>query len=136
MSADVKVSATLAGHSRIDFDKKPIRKTLRQQSGQIRKVARRLVSRRAVSAAGQMPGRQSGALARAIKVRVASGGFWAKTAPQKTSEMKDFYPAFLYYGASPGLAKRGNYMTAALNERRAPARQAILAALKTSLKPR
>lgn len=136
MSTGIHVGATIVGHSRIDFDKRAIRKVLRVEGGQIRKIARRLVARRGVSAPGQMPGRASGTLMRAIKVKVGSGGFWAKVAPYKTSEMKVFYPAYLFYGTSRGLEKRDNYMTNALDQRRAPARAAIFKALKSNLKPR
>ncbi len=132
----VQVSVNVAGHNRIDFDKKAIRKVLRQQGGEIRKLARRLVARRAISGPGQMPGRVSGTLMRSIKVKVASGGFWTKIAPYKTSEMKVFYPAFLYYGTSRGLAKRDNYMTDALGQRRVAAQAAIYSALRNNLKPR
>lgn len=136
-NASVHVSVGFTGHSRIDFDKKPIKRTLRQEGGQIRKLARRLVSRRAVSAPGEMPGRQSGVLMRSIKVKVSSGGFWAKVAPYKTNEMKKFYPAFLFHGsAKRNIAKRDNYMESALDSRRSAAQAAILSALQGSLKPR
>jgi len=137
MTSGVQVSVGFAGHSRIDFDKKPIKRTLRQQAGEIRKVARRLVARRAISGPGEMPGRRSGVLQRSIKVKVSSGGFWAKVAPYKTSEMKVFYPAFLFHGsAKRNIEKRGNYMEFALNTRRAAAQVAIQSALQGALKPR
>jgi hypothetical protein len=137
MSGSVQVSVAFAGHSRIDFDKKPIKKVLRQQGGEIRKVARRLVSRRAISAPGENPGRVSGVLMRSIKVKVASGGFWAKVAPYKTSEMEVFYPAFLFHGSQRrNIAKRANYMAAALDTRRGAAQIAIRSALQGALKPR
>lgn len=136
MSAGINVTATIVGHSRIDFDKRAIKKTLRQEGGQVRKLARRLVARRAISGPGQMPGRDSGVLMRSIKVKVSSGGFWAKVAPYKTSEMKVFYPAFLFYGTSRGLEKRDNYMIDALDQRRAAAQAAIFNALRNNLKPR
>lgn len=136
MNAGFEVTATVAGHSRIDFDKRAIKKTLRQEGGHIRKIARRLVGRRGISGPGQMPGRESGTLMRSIKVKVASGGFWAKVAPYKTSEMKVFYPAFLYYGTSRGLEKRDNYMADALGQRRVAAQAAIFSALRNNLKPR
>lgn len=136
MSAGVNVTATIVGHSRIDFDKRAIKKTLRQQGGEIRKLARRLVAWLAISGPGEMPGRDSGVLMRSIKVKVASGGFWAKVAPYKTSEMKVFYPAFLFYGTSRGLEKRDNYMINALDQRRVAAQAAIFNALRNNLKPR
>lgn len=135
--SSIEVHATLAGHTRLDFDKRLIKRALRQQGGEIRKEARRLVARRAISGAGDMPGRDSGVLWRSIKVKVSSGGFWARVSPFKTSEMKVFYPAFLYYGvAERNIEKRGNYMSTALDARRDAAQSAIATALKSALKPR
>jgi len=132
----IEVNATIIGHSKIDFDKRIIRKVLRKEGGEVRKIARRLVARRGISSPGDFPGRDSGALFRSIKSKVSSGGFWVKIAPQKTAEMgKDFYPAFLFYG-TPRMAKRANYMIEALDQRRAPARAAIRAGLDSAIKPR
>jgi len=136
MSADFLVTATVTGHERIDFDKRAVKKVLRSEGGQIRKLARRLIARKQISVPGAMPGKSAGVLQRSIKLKVSSGGFWAKVAPQKTSEMKAFYPAFLYYGTSRGLQKRGNYMTESLSQRRPAAQAAIYATLRSSLKPR
>lgn len=132
----ISVYATIEGHSRIDFDKRAIKKVLRKAGGDIRKAARRLVARRAVSSPGDFPGRDTGALLRSIKLKVSSGGFWAKVEPQKTPEMKSFYPAFLFYGTKRGVAKRGNYMIAALDAQRENVRGQIRDALKHSLVPR
>lgn len=132
----IAVHATLEGHSRIDFDKRAIKKALRKAGGDIRKAARRLVARRAVSSPGDSPGRVTGALLRSIKLKVSSGGFWAKVEPQKTPEMKSFYPAFLFYGTKRGVAKRSNYMIAALDTQRENVRSQIRDALKHSLVPR
>jgi len=132
----ISVHATLEGHSRIDFDKRAIKKTLRKAGGDIRKAARRLVARRATSSPGDFPGRDTGALLRSIKLKMSSGGFWAKVEPQKTPEMKSFYPAFLFYGTKRGVAKRGNYMIAALDAQRENVRGQIRDALKHSLVPR
>lgn len=132
----ISVHATLEGHSRIDFDKRAIKKALRKAGGDIRKAARRLVARRAVSSPGDFPGRVTGALLRSIKLKVSSGGFWAKVEPQKIPEMKSFYPAFLFYGTKRGVAKRSNYMIAALDVQRENVRSQIRDALKHSLVPR
>lgn len=135
MNHSLSVKAEVFGLTRIDFDKKIIKRTLRSEAGAVRKVARRLLSRRAVSVAGQAPGRASGVLMRSIKVKLGSGGFWAKVAPRKTNEMKVFYPAFLYYGTK-NIAKRENYMAFALETRREAAQAAISGALRVALKPR
>jgi len=137
MSRVFEVNATLVGHQRIDFDKRPIKKALRQQGGGVRTEARRLVARRAVSGPGEMPGRDTGALWRSIKVKVSSGGFWARVSPFKTNEMTMFYPAVLHHGSERrGIAARGNYMTEALEKRRTVAQDAIRSALQGALKPR
>lgn len=133
----IEVHATLVGHSKIDFDKRLIRKALRKEGGSVRTAARRMVARRAVSAPGGMPGRESGALWRSIKVKVSSGGFWARISPFKTNEMSMFYPAVLHYGSiKRGIEARGNYMTEALEQRRPAAQAAIRTALQGALKPR
>lgn len=136
MQGEVELHTTLTGHSKIDFDKRKVRKALRQQGAVIRKKARKLVARRAISGAGDNPGRDTGALMRSIKVKVFGGGFGVIVAPYKTDEMgDDFYPAFLYYG-TPTVKKRANYMIEALDSTRESAKRAIREALKDSLIPR
>lgn len=133
----LEINVKLDGFSRIDFDKKKIRKTMRTLGRDVQKEARRLVARRAISGAGEYPGRQTGRLWRAIKYRVSKPGFLVKIMPGKTADMKDFYPAFLLYGSKKrDLAPRKNYMTDALDNRRSVARGALRNALMDSLKPR
>jgi hypothetical protein len=131
---DVKIT----GFTRIDFDKKKIRKVLRKEGALVRKIARGLIMRRAISKPGEYPGRKKGATLRSIKAKVSKSGFLVRIAPQKTAEMgKDFYPAYLFYGSVPNnLAPRKNYMTEALDRRREGARAAILNGLKDSFKAR
>lgn len=133
----LEINVKLDGFSRIDFDSKKIRKTMRTLGRDVQKEARRLVARRAISGAGEYPGRQTGRLWRAIKYRVSKPGFLVKIMPGKTADMKDFYPAFLLYGSKKrDLAPRKNYMTDALDNRRSVARGALRNALMDSLKPR
>lgn len=143
------LNVRLAGHTRIDFDRKQIRKVLRVQGRGVQKEARRLVARRAISSPGDFPGRDTGALWRSIKSKVSRPGFLVRIAPQKTPEMGgDFYPAFLQYGvrADPNgdaggasgwrIEARGNYMVEALNRRRTVAESALKVALHEALIPR
>lgn len=136
----IELTAALHGHERIDFDKRLVKKALRTSARAVQKASRRLVARRAVSQAGGFPGRDSGDLWRSIGLRWGSGGFWVRVEPttagiKKTGKV--YYPAILYHGAPKhGLQPRGNYMTAALDAERPRAKQAILAALQDSLKPR
>lgn len=93
------VHAEISGFSRIDFDKKKIRKALRIEGRAIQKISRALVSRRVISKAGEYPGKETGQLARSIQVKVSRSGFLARIAPyNKSNAMKVFYPALLYYG--------------------------------------
>lgn len=135
-AADLRVG--LMFHKTIDYDRKPMRKALREGAGLVRKEARRIISRRAISAPGEFPGMQSGALKRAIGI-VAKGsrGGWVKVGVRKTPEMQDFYPAFLFYGSEKkGLAARGNFIVAALDAKREDVRQLVSAALRNALVPR
>lgn len=134
----VELRVGLEFHRTIDYDRREMRKALVKGAAQIRKEARRIVSRRAISAAGDFPGMQTGALKRAIGiVSKGSKGGWIKIGVKKSKEMKDFYPAFLFYGSTKtGLAPRGNFMTAALANKREGVRSEIRAALKDSLVPR
>lgn len=140
-----EVNVKLFGFSRIDYDKKPIRKTLRQQIALVRDEARSLVSGGSPSSPGEYPGRRSGVLQRAIKSKVLRSGLAAVARPEKTARMgKDFYPAFLVHGVkerkgkalSPGLKPRKDPMPDALERRTAPATEAIRLALETALVPR
>lgn len=121
-------------HKVIDYDRKKMRAALVRGAGTVRKEARRLLSRRAVSRPGEMPGRKSGGLWRAIGVvSKGSKGGWLKVGP-KSIRGRTFYPAFLFYGSKKtGLEPRGNYMEEALQNKatsvRAEAREALRGAL-------
>lgn len=149
----LETNVKIEGFTRLDFDKKKVRKSMGVLGRDVQKAARRLVSRRAVSSAGEYPGRQTGRLQRSIKYKVSRPGFLVRIAPFKTAEMgKDFYPAYLYYGvtgharredhkAQPKngswqVAPRGNFMTDALESRSANARQVLMKTLQEALIPR
>ncbi|GEM_PF-1868025 len=96
---EIPLDVKVFGLSHIDYDKKLILKALNQGAAEVRKAARRLVSRRAISNPGEFPGKDSGALMRSIKIyKRGSRGGWVKVGPTKSSEMNVFYPAFLFYG--------------------------------------
>lgn len=133
----VVVNVGLTGHKTIDYDRKAMRKALRQGGGLVRKEARRLLSRRAISAPGEIPGMQTGALKRAIGIvsRGSKGG-WVKVGV-RAIKGSIFYPAFLYYGSpKTGLEKRANFMEMALDNRRTDVKSLIQGALSDSLVPR
>lgn len=145
------LSVTLLGHSSIDFNQAIVNKGVRRAGNDVRNEARRLLARNAISKAGEFPGQQSGRLKRSIQI-LGSGNGWIRVGPKRTSGMKVFYPAFLYYGVTGRprrkdhraqvkdgrwrIAPRGNYMTAALANKRSHVRAVIRAALIGALKPR
>ena len=133
-----EVNATIEGFSRIDFDKKKIRKALQIEGRAVQKLARKLVSKRIINSVGDYPAKRTGTLMRSIKSKVSRSGFLVKIAPQKTAEMgKYFYPAFLHYGSTKNnLKPRKNFMTDSLDARRETSRVAILHALEGALIPR
>lgn len=134
----LEVNATLQGFSRIDFNRSKVRKSMRLLGRDVQKQARRLVARRAISGAGEYPGRHTGALWRAIKYRVSKPGFMVVVRPDKTAEMgKFFYPAVLQYGSKKrNIEKRKNYMEAALDSRRDYVRNTLRNTLQDALVPR
>lgn len=133
-----EVNVKMEGFSRIDFDKKQIRNAMRNIGRDMQREARKLVSRRAISGAGEIPGRLTGATQRSIKYRVSRPGFLVRIAPFKTAEMgKDFYPAFLHYGSEKNnLKPRKNYMVEALERRQSNTRSVLSNALENALIPR
>ncbi|HDR8982136.1 MULTISPECIES: hypothetical protein [Burkholderia] len=116
----------------IDFDKREVRKGMRKAGRIVERRAKALVALGGRSAPGRYPARQTGRLQRAIKTKVSRSGFMVKVMPQKIAGMRDFYPAFLYYGArrKPGARRdrrsrgtsswriepRGNYMVDAKDD--------------------
>lgn len=133
----LELDVGLEGHKTIDYDRRAMRKALVAGAGLVRKDARRLLSRRAISSPGEVPGQQTGALARSIGVvsRGSKGG-WVKVGP-RAIRGSVFYPAFLFYGSpKTGLEKRANYMAQALTNQREPIRTQVRSALAQSLVPR
>lgn len=130
-----ELNVNIAGFSKIDFERKKVRKTMRKQGREIQKEARRLVSRRVISQAGEYPGKQTGLLQRSIQVRLSRSGFLVRVAPNKIAGMKAFYPAFLFYGTK-GLGNIGRAApgegVGKSNRRRRGARASIVASRKAN----
>ena len=82
------------------FDKKKIRAGMRK--------AGRLVMQRAqmnlalARGAEGYPVNRTGATLESVSFRVSKSGFLVRVAPKKTSAMKEYYPAYLYYGVKRG----------------------------------
>jgi len=131
-----EIHVGLSFHKIIDYDRKALRRAMVKGAAVIRKEARRMVSRRAISAAGDFPGVQTGALRRSIGVvSKGSRGGWIKIGVRKTAGMDEFYPAFLFYGTK-GLGKieraAPGQGVGKSNRRRRGGRAAIVADRKAS----
>lgn len=150
----LETNVTIDGFDRIDFDRSKVRKSMGKLGRDVQKEARRLIARRAISGAGEYPGKQSGKLWRAVKYKVSRSGFMVVIRPEKTDEMEYFYPASLHYGIRRyrvaaiakrhgkqpegpyRLAPRKNFMTDALTRRDQNVRSVLRGALQDSLIPR
>jgi len=115
------------------FDKKKIRAGMRKAGKLVRQKAQMNVA--LARGQGDYPHNQTGRLLHSINFKVSRSGFLVKIAPTKASGMKDFYPAFLYYGVrqgsrvrplAPGLGRGKS------NRRASGARAALTAARKNN----
>ena len=149
-----EVNTTISGFTRADFDAKPIKKTMRSIGQKVQTDARRLVARKAISTAGEYPGKATGTLQKSTKFRLSKPGFLVTIAPRPTDgtvKAGEFYPGILYYGVRRGavrrkdkkkqadtgtwrIAPRGNHVVDAAENRREWAQQALAVALESSLK--
>jgi len=117
------------------FSKREIKAAMKMGGKVVQKEARRLISSRAVSAPDGLPGYDTGAMSKSIKVTVGSGGGYVKVMPYKTPAMgKDYYPAYLIYGTNRGIEKRADFMQVAFKNKQWMIRQAIRAAFLKSLR--
>lgn len=130
---DVKIFI-MPSITRLWFEKRELKSALLKGGRVVQKEARRLVAHRAISKPDQFPGYDSGTLSKSIKATVGSGGGYVKVMPNKTAAMKEYYPAFLYYGTCRGLKPRKNYMTEALVTHRDAIKRAIRRALVGAIK--
>lgn len=82
------------------FDKRKVRAAMRKAG---RVVAIRAKLNLALAGSGSnYPRKISGVLRDSINMRVSRSGFMVKVMPDKTSGMKDYYPAYLHYGVRQG----------------------------------
>lgn len=150
------------GHTKIDFDRRMVRKALMKGGREIRKEARRLVARKAISKPGENPGKRRGYLQRSIDLVTpfSKTGFWVKVEPTTQGIKKSgriYYPAVLFYGVRGRRAARGdkrsqteaarsdrfvsnfsleprdNYMVQALDRKREGVRAELRSALQAAL---
>jgi len=138
-------SIKIDGFNRLIFDKRELKAAIRKGGNVVKTEARRLIARRAVSGAGDLPGRVTGAMSKSIKTNVGSGGGYVRVMPYMTEEMRkytatkknpkgSFYPAFLFYGTSRGLKPRKDFMLQALDNKQVQIRSAISASLLNAIR--
>lgn len=95
----MQISAKIqSGFSYPDLDTKVLKKGLRSVGNEVRKEARKLIARKAVSEAGGFPGKDTGAMQNSIRAKVSRTGFSVAVYPTKTEKMPVYYPAFVVYG--------------------------------------
>ncbi|RFB73825.1 MULTISPECIES: hypothetical protein [unclassified Herbaspirillum] len=133
----------------VDFDKKQIRKAMRQAGRIVQGGAKKRVGKTGGSTAGDYPARRRGLLQRSIKTKVSRSGFLVRVAPFMVAGMKAYYPAFLFYGAKrkPGARRdrrskgtgamrieaRGNYMADELKDDSGSIQRLLEAAFSSAL---
>ena len=100
MPSPVALNVKLYGYTKIDFDRKPVRRALMLEAREVRKLARANVSRRAVSGSGEYPGLDTGDLRRSITAFSKGRGFLAIIQTKRTERMKKrkFFPSILIHG--------------------------------------
>ena len=87
-----------------DFDKKKLRKGIGEIGSQVRKIARKLISKRTVSRSFENPGKVTGALQASVTAKTSKSGFSTIIAARDTAGLRKrsdgnyFYPYALYYG--------------------------------------
>jgi hypothetical protein len=140
-----RIEIGVEGFNRIIFDKRQLRKAIKQGGEITKQEARRLIASRAISRAGGLPGYDRGVMDKSIKIKVGSGGGYVKVSPYRTAAMNkattgpndnepNFYPAYLIYGTNRGLKQRKDFMIQALENKRAQVRLAIAYALQNAIR--
>lgn len=131
---------------RMDFDKKKFRPFLRIIGRKLQKSARIRVDSQWTSRAGTYPGKKTGALQKAIRIKYFRSGFGLKLQqdmPRRRSgdtRKQEFYPAFLRYGVKNKkkggyrIESRKNYIEDAFNLHREETVSLVAAGLDASLK--
>lgn len=90
-----------------DIDRKVLMKGLREASKVVSKQAKKLCSTKEVSKPGEIPGRRTGRMRRAIRNHASrrQGKFWSRTQVDTIKDADMFYPAVLFYGKKNGSLK-------------------------------
>lgn len=126
----------LQGHSEFDFDLDSVKTVIRGEGREVAKIARRLISRNAVSGAGEFAGKQSGFMRRSLKTRLLSKGL-AIVITHKMPAGAVKYPFLLVHGIDKNNVKPlADHIAEAMKRRKSQTTQALRSALrKNTIKP-
>lgn len=141
----IDVRVDVEDFNNLIFDKRELKRAIKAGGNLVLQEARRLISSRAISSAGGIPGLDSGTMKASIKTKVGSGGGYVRVMPYMTAKMRTattskqykngaFYPAFLFYGTSRGLKPRKDFMEVALSNKQFEIRGAIMASLQNAIR--
>ncbi len=98
-----------------DLDRKAVMKALRESSKLVKQQSKKLISRKKVSKPGELPGKRTGRMRRAIKT-ISSRKKYKLWSVVQIKSIPDayFYPAVIMYGRKDGTLKsRKNPITEA-----------------------
>ena len=125
---------------KLDFDKKEVKKAMRQAGRLVQRDAKRSVSRK--SASGGYPHRRTGRLRRSITARVSRSGFMVIVKPRHVTGMPDvLYPMVLHYGRKTKDGRKWrikpmrNYIAEALEAQKSDVGALLFEALTKALEP-
>ncbi|WP_417536102.1 hypothetical protein [Methylophaga sp.] len=117
-----------------DFDRDVLTDGLRSEGKLQAKDAKRLVARKAISKAGEYPGKRSGVLQRSIKTKMFRNGLGVYITHQMPRGQFR-YPFVLVNGSSKnGIKARKDYIVDTFTSRRSAVLAMIQASLKKSIK--
>ncbi len=92
-----------------DFDSKAVKKGMQRVGKDVTQIARKLISRKTISKAFEMPGKRTGALQASVSAKTSKSGFSAIIASRDTAGFRKrtdgdfFYPYALVFGhVGPG----------------------------------
>ncbi len=146
-TGEISLSLEEIDLKRTDLDKTIMKSHFRKIGAIVRRDARRRVQLRRVSKKDEFPGKKTGAMAKAIKVKLFRNGFGLtayQDVPDSGARIKNakwkFYPAFLRFGVRNKkrggwrLAPRKDYINDAVSSRQEEVMGIVMKGLEASLK--
>jgi hypothetical protein len=136
----VDLAVEVAGHQKIDFNPRLVKLALRKAGSRVKLESKRNLSRRAISRAGEFPGKQTGDTQKSIISKLSKSGWSAIVEPKRTQRMakRKFFPTILTMGRKKGrpLEKRDDPVKAAFEAKKGEIRAMLALSLDAALAPR